>query len=149
LVLTSPEGDFFPLSWCSKRQTAVARSTTEAEIASVNEGVFSEGIPFKQVLEILWKRPVSTELMEDNSACVTILQTGYSPKLRAMSRTHRISIAALKEALDANHFIIIPTPTKDQLADIFTKALNKIQFLEMRSRIGVAPTKDPKVPTGK
>lgn len=68
LVLTSPEGDFFPLSWCSKRQTAVARSTTEAEIASVNEGVFSEGIPFKQVLEILWKRPVSTELMEDDSS---------------------------------------------------------------------------------
>ena len=86
LVLASPQGDCFPLSWCSKRQTAVARSTTEADIASVNEGVFSEGIPFKQVLELLWKKPVSTELMEDNSGCVTILHTGYSPQLRAMSR---------------------------------------------------------------
>ena len=132
-----------------KRQAAVARSTTEAEIASVNEGVFSEGIPFKQVLELLRKKPVSTVLMEDNTACATILHTGYSPKLRAMSRTRRISIAALKEALDANHVVMIPTPTKDQLADIFTKALNKVQFLDMHSRIDVAPTKDSNAPAGK
>lgn len=90
---------------------------------------------------MIWNHPVKTELMEDNSACATILRTGYSPKLRSMSRTHRISVAALKDSIDAKDFDIIDTPSKDQLADILTKGLNRAPFLEMRERIGVAPTK--------
>ena len=138
VVIETEDGEIFPISWTSKRQSAVARSTTEAELASANECVFSDGIPIKTVLELLWKHPVDTLLMEDNSSCITILQAGYSPKLRSMSRTHRISVAALSEAITAKLIALTHTSTKDQLADLLTKALNRPLFLQLRCRIGIS-----------
>ena len=137
VVLESNSGEIFPLSWGSRRQSAVARSTTEAEVAAANEVVFSEGIPLKTVLEMALNSPVETVLCEDNSSCILILKSGYSPKLRSMSRTHKISVAALSEAITMNLIGLKQTPTSDQLADIFTKALNRAKFAELRLRIGI------------
>lgn len=71
-------------------------------------------------------------LLEDNAACISVLQAGYSPKLRSMNRTHRISVAALSEALELN---------LAQLADLLAKALNKASFLRLRDmiRVGYPP----------
>ena len=142
VVVEDAKGNLFPISWTAKRQTAVARSTTEAELASANEGVFNDGIPIKSLLEMLWQTHVATELMEDNSSCLLIIKTGFSPKLRSMNRTHRISVAALSEAVQANLISLVPTSSRDQLADIFTKALNKTTFVELRRRIGVGTPPD-------
>lgn len=142
MVVEDAKGNLFPISWTAKRQTAVARSTTEAELASANEGVFNDGIPIKSLLEMLWQTHVATELMEDNSSCLLIIKTGFSPKLRSMNRTHRISVAALSEAVQANLISLVPTSSRDQLADIFTKALNKTTFVELRRRIGVGTPPD-------
>ena len=51
LVLWGPN-TFFPLSWICKKQTAVSRSTTEAEVISLAHGLFSEALPTLQ----LWCR---------------------------------------------------------------------------------------------
>ena len=138
VVLDFGDGESsFPLSWSSKRQTAVARSTTEAELASANEGVFQDGIPIKILLERVLGSEVRTALCEDNTACISVIQAGYSPKLRSMSRTHRISVAALSEAITTQVIDIEHVESKLQLADILTKALNRIIFLQLRNMIGV------------
>ena len=49
-----------------------------------------------------------------------------------MSKTHRISVAALAEAVEENLIEVSHIDTKAQLADIFTKAI----FLGLRERIG-------------
>ena len=64
-------------------------------------------------------------------------QAGYSPKPRSMSRTHRISVAALAEAIEFNLIAIQHVETKVQLADLMTKALNKVTFFRLRYLIGV------------
>eukprot|EP00435_Cladocopium_sp_Y103_P019517 s1470_g4.t1 len=133
VVLDFGDGSGFPLSWSSKRQTAVARSTTEAELASANEGIFQDGIPIKILLERVLGSEVHTALREDNTACISVIQAGYSPKLRSMSRTHRISVAALSEALTTKVIDIEHVESKLQLADILTKALNRITFLQIES----------------
>ena len=51
-----------PFSWASKWQTAVARSTTKAELAAANEGAFQDGIrlspPFPTLsASFTWSRP--------------------------------------------------------------------------------------------
>jgi len=56
-----------------------------------------------------------------------------------MSKTHRISVAALAEAVEENLIEVSHIDTKAQLADIFTKALNRMIFLGVRERIGVCP----------
>lgn len=145
VALASDDGLLFPVSWTSKRQSAVSRSTTEAELASANEGVFQDGIPIKSILELILKAEVSAELLEDNTACICVLRSGYSAKLRSMPRTHRISVAALSEALMQRLFRITHVETNLQLADILTKSLNKTTFLRLRNMIGVdAP---PDLPT--
>ena len=131
----------FPLSWSSKRQTAVARSTTEAKLASANEGIFQDGIPIKILLERVLGREVHTALREDYTACTSVLQAGYSPKLRSMSRTHRISVAALSEAFTTKVIDIEHVESKLHLADILIKDLNKNNktfFLQLRDMIGVS-----------
>ena len=97
VVTEFEDGSVFPLSWTSKR---VVRSTTEAELASANEGIFQDAIPIKALLEAIQEVEVPTFPMEDNTSCIAIIQAGYSPKLRSMPRTHRISVAALSEALE-------------------------------------------------
>ena len=137
VVLQCESGTFFPLSWSAKKQTAVSRSTTEAEIVAANEIVFNEGIPVATVLELILGSEVETILQEDDSAVSVILKTGYSPKLRSLNRTHRISVAALSDAIQQRLIQVRQTLTEDQLADIFTKAMPRLKFLSAREAIGV------------
>lgn len=71
----------FPLSWTSKRQTAVARSLTEAELAAANEGVFQDGIPIKIILEKITKEQFEATLLEDDTACISRQDTRRSSGL--------------------------------------------------------------------
>ena len=145
IVVMDDEGTFFPLFWSSKRQSCVSRSTTEAEIVSASTLVFEEGLPMNTVLQMVLKETVQTILQEDNQAVLVILRTGYSQKLRALNRTHKISVAALSDAIQARDITPTSTPSEDQLADIFTKAMVRPSFLAMRKRIGV--DLPPKVPS--
>ena len=43
MIFLSSEASRWPIAWNSRRQTSVARSTTEAEIISMAGAVFSEG----------------------------------------------------------------------------------------------------------
>ena len=103
-------------------------------------------IPTKSLLERILGFPVDSLLMEDNYACITVLESGYSPKLISMPRTHRISVAALSEAISNNLIKLQYVESRNQLADILTKALNRVLFLELRTRLGILPppTKETK-----
>ena len=48
LVLWGPS-TFFPLGWVSKKQTAVSRSTTEAELIALSHSLFAEALPTLQL----------------------------------------------------------------------------------------------------
>lgn len=91
----------------------------------------------KTLVGRLMSRSVDTLLHEANQSVFWTLKNGYSPKLRSLNRTHKISVAALSEVLEDRLLQATPIPTKEQLADVFTKALSKPLFLELRDRIGV------------
>ena len=63
------------------------------------------------------------EVLEDNEATIKVVRNGFSSKLRHVSRTHKVNIAGLKEVLTAPHVDFKYVGTKEQAADIFTKAL--------------------------
>ena len=122
LVLTGPN-TFFPLMWLAKRQTATARSTTEAEVIAFAESLIHEALPALDLWEILFDRKVSLLVLEDNQATIKVIRKGYSHKLRHLPRVHKIDLSALKELLDDGHFDIEYVVTDEQAADVFTKAL--------------------------
>ena len=69
LCLEGPNS-FWPLSWASRKQTATARSTTEAEMISLGSGLFAEAIPMQEFLEQVFDRGVELRCYQDNAAVI-------------------------------------------------------------------------------
>ena len=114
---------FFPLAWVSKRQTSISRSTTESEVVSLAHSLFAEAIPALQLWSLLTGRNVVLEIKEDNQATIIVAKKGYSPKLRHVSRTHKVNLGSIAEILKDEDVLLEYIDTNEQAADIFTKAL--------------------------
>ena len=63
LVLKGPN-TWFPLTWIAKKQSAVSRSTTEAELISMAYALFSEALPMLNLWDRLLKRPVKLRILK-------------------------------------------------------------------------------------
>ena len=96
LCLEGPNS-FWPLSWASRKQTATARPTTEAEMISLRSGLFAEAIPMQEFLEQVFGRRVELRCYQDNAAVIQIVEAGYSPKLKHMNKTCRINLGPIYE----------------------------------------------------
>ena len=68
-------------------------------------------------------RDVELEVLEDNEATIKIVKKGYSAKLRHISRTHRVNLASVKKVFENPNLALNYVGTLEQVADIFTKAL--------------------------
>ena len=89
-----------------------------------------EAIPIKQLWDQLLGREIEMKVFEDNQGAIDVTETGYSPNLRYLLKTQKVSI-------DLNHTFFHGDKEKDvdplatieyietekQVADIFTKAL--------------------------
>ena len=98
LALTGPSS-FFSLAWISKRQTSTSRSTTESEVVSLAHSLYQEGLPALQLWELLLARSVTLRVHEDDQATILVVKKGYSPKLRHITRTHKVNLSCLSENL--------------------------------------------------
>lgn len=123
LVIRGVGGTFCPITWKSRRRQHVARSTADAELSSLAEGLQEELLPIhKLVVYLLGDKAPKPVVREDNSAVVQSIKKGYSVKLRHLARTPKLSLASLNEAF-SSWCKLIQTPTAEQLGDYFTKAL--------------------------
>ena len=64
------------------------------------------------------------KIKEDNEATIKIAKKGFSPKLRSLTRTHRVNLGAIHEEITKPDIILEHCPTLEQKADIFTKAID-------------------------
>lgn len=106
----------------------MARSTADAELNSLPEGVYEELMPIHQLLvQLLGEKAAKAKIREGNSAVVQAIRKGYSIKLRHLARTPKLSIASLAEAC-GTWAELLQTPTSEQLGDFFTKPLTPAKF---------------------
>jgi hypothetical protein len=123
-----------PLSWQSKLQKVVATSTVEAEyyslVAEMQEGLWLISL----IKEIGFELPLPIRLMEDNQGCIAVAQNPGNH-----SRTKHIDIRNhfIREKIAEKTFILEYCPTDKMIADIFTKALPRIQFERLRDMMQV------------
>ena len=90
---------------------------------SLAHALSQEGLPALQLWELLLGRNLTLRVLEDNQATTLVVRKGYSPKLRHITRTHKINLSSLSEVFQDDSAELEYCKTDDQAADIFTKSL--------------------------
>lgn len=119
-----------PVSWSSKKQTTVATSSSEAEYVALSLAT-SEGLWLKGILEDMDVMTTDEPflLYEDNAGCIAMAKSAETKRSKHIDiKHHFIRDHVLKGDLKIQHI-----STKDQVADVFTKALDKRSFDSIRN----------------
>lgn len=123
-----------PISWKTKRQTTVSRSSSEAEYRALAHAT-SEVLWLRSLLKHLQVTcDAPTPIFCDNQAA---LHLAANPVFHERTKHIEVNCHFIREHVHAG--IIEPTyvPTKLQRADIFTKSLGTKMFHELSIKMGV------------
>ncbi|KAL0308115.1 UNVERIFIED_CONTAM: Retrovirus-related Pol polyprotein from transposon RE1 [Sesamum angustifolium] len=121
-------------TWVSKKQATVAQSSAEAEYIAA-AATSNHAIWLRRILEDMGeKQEEPTTIYCDNKSAIAITKNPVQH-----SRTKHIDIKyhSLREATTRGEIELKYCSTEEQLADIFTKALPRNKFEELRMKIGV------------
>lgn len=128
------------VTWRSKKQNVVARSSAESEFRSMAMGI-CELLWLKIILEdlkIKWEGPM--RLYCDNKSAISI---AHNPVQHDRTKHIEVDRHFIKEKLDSG---LICTPfisTKDQLADVLTKGLPSHEFQQIIGKLGMEDIHSP------
>ena len=128
-----------PITWVSKLQTEVALSTTEAEYIALSHSV-RELIPFRNLtlelqirLDLLPSNTtISCKVFEDNNGA---LELATKPKFRPRTKHIAIKYHHSRGSVKSGAIEVLPIDTLEQVADIFTKALDQQKFEYLRKKL--------------
>ena len=145
-----------PLTWACRRQGATSAHTQEAETVSLAHCMREDALPLQDLVQLLLRKPVALVVKEDNTACIQAVRKGYSPALRSMPRTQRVSLGDLHETfqeqqaqrLSDGPVQLQHQETKLHKGDVFTKYLDPTPYHDALRRLGVSrsPKRDAKSP---
>ena len=146
IVALEGSNSFALLSWSSKRQKVVSRSSTEAEFVSLSSALFNDALPLLEVWQTIIPG-IKLLCREDNEACIAIVRKGYSAKLRHLSKTHRINVSSTCEAVNDNDDVELGyVNTNDQKGDPLTKALSVQKWAHALKLLHISTEHLPDVP---
>ncbi|GJX49867.1 ribonuclease H-like domain-containing protein [Tanacetum coccineum] len=122
------------LSWSSKRQVTLSRSSAEAEYRGVANAV-AETCWLRNLLREL-HTPLSTATLVycDNVSAVYL---SSNPVQHQRTKHIEIDIHFVRDLVAAGHIRVLHVPSHYQYADIFTKGLHTVLFDEFRSSLSV------------
>ena len=124
----------------SKIQSLVSLSTTEAEYISLSQSL-RETIPIMNMLDevrkyklfkCVRKAQVKCTVFEDNTGA---LELAMVPKIRPRTKHINNKYHHFRSAVRTGRIGVEYVPTKEQLADIFTKPLDQNTFLYLRKKL--------------
>lgn len=129
-----------PIVWKSTMQPLIALSTTEAEYIALSTAL-REVIAIINLLEELKSRrfPVHSDTpritcktFEDNRSCIEIATNHKTrPRTKHLSvRLHHFRSHVVNKTITVQH-----VATTQQIADIFTKPLPRVQFMYLRDKL--------------
>lgn len=125
------------ISWSSKKQKVVSRSSSESEYRSLADGaaeikwlyslLFELGLFLKQP-SIIWCDNLSAKALAAN------------PVQHARSKHIEIDVHFIRDMVLSNFVNVRYIPSNQQIADCFTKALTYPSFSAFRGKLGLLST---------
>ncbi|KAJ9555002.1 hypothetical protein OSB04_009616 [Centaurea solstitialis] len=122
------------ISWSSKRQPTVSRSSTEAEYRAVANAV----------AKTVWLRNLFTELHSPISKAtlvycdnVSAVYLSTNPVQHQRTKHIEIDLHFVRDRVETGQVRVLHVPSTSQYADIFTKGLPSKLFLEFCSSLNV------------
>ena len=121
-----------PIAWSATKCRLVGVSATELEYYSAK--VCSSNIMWQRMLmqELGLTQSEPTPILEDNNGCI---QLARNPLIVSRSKHIHLSYHALRQRQTHGHIILCKVGTKDQVADLLTKALPRQQFEILRAHM--------------
>ena len=128
-----------PISWKTKKQFTVSRSSTEAEYRALANAT-SEAIWLRNLLHSLHVPVLSAQLYYDNQATLYI---AANPVFHERTKHIEIDCHFVRERILSGEVITRYVSTKEQLANLFTKALGQHPFRYSLGKLGVSKLHAP------
>ncbi|WVZ81617.1 hypothetical protein U9M48_028972 [Paspalum notatum var. saurae] len=122
------------VSWSSKRQPVVSRSSAEAENRAVANGV-TEASWLRQLLAELHSPLAKSTLVYCDNVSVVYLST--NPVQHQRTKHMEIDLHFVRDRVAIGDVRVLHVPTTSQFADIFTKGLPSVVFSEFRSSLNI------------
>jgi hypothetical protein len=119
--------------WSSKKQNCVALSTTEAEYISA-ASCCAQLLWMVQTMKDYGINFTKVPLLCDNESAIKI---AHNPVQHAKTKHIEVRHHFIREHVERGNIDLSFVGTKDQLADIFTKALDEPRFRELRNELNV------------
>jgi hypothetical protein len=127
-----------PVSWLSQKQKVVAQSSREAEYIAAATAA-CQGVWLRRLLgDLMNKEEERVVLNIDNKSAISLCK---NPVHHDRSKHIDTKYHYIRECVEESKIEVNYVCTDDQLADILTKSLGRLKFLEMRGRIGVQAVK--------
>ncbi|GJU86543.1 retrovirus-related pol polyprotein from transposon TNT 1-94 [Tanacetum coccineum] len=120
-------------SWFSKKQTALAISTTEAEYVSAGKAC-QQALWMKQALIDYDVRLDDVPIMCDNKDAIDLSK---NPVQHSRTKHIKIRHHFLRDNVQKGHISIEKVPSVDNIADILTKPLKRESFNYLRLGLGM------------
>jgi hypothetical protein len=122
------------LDWGTQRQTTVARSTAEAELHALD----------RTTKKVLWMRYLESDMDIGYGAASVIKEDNRAVNIMASQpfRSEKMKHVAIKNFavqhdVAEERILVVPVATEDNVADAFTKSLERPKFELFRDKMGV------------
>ncbi|KAK1430107.1 hypothetical protein QVD17_12618 [Tagetes erecta] len=122
------------LSWSSKRQSTLSRSSAEAEYRGV-ANVVSEVSWLRNLLLELHHPPSHATLVYCDN--VSAIYLSGNPVQHQRTKHIEMDIHFVREQVRRGNIRVLHVPSRYQIADIFTKGLPRVLFNDFRSSLNI------------
>ncbi|KAI3772362.1 hypothetical protein L6452_03547 [Arctium lappa] len=127
------------ITWGSKKQQCVALSSCEAEFMAATTAT-CQGIWVSRLIhEITRKKVDPVTLYLDNKSTIDLIK---NPVFHGRSKHIDLRYHFIRECVERGDVVVKHVCSKEQRADILTKPLPRIKFIEMRKLLGVKSISD-------
>jgi hypothetical protein len=122
------------VTWASQKQKIVTLSSCEAEYV-VAAAAACQGVWLSRLIaDLMGMKEAPVKLLMDN---MSVIALSRNPVHHDRSKHIDTRYHFIRECIEEGRVEVERVGTASQLADIFTKALGRLKFVELRSALGV------------